>query len=189
MPSLNEDFRQLESRLVQPESLLAGGGDPFFYFAYLTEQTMEVRRLMPSWIGRLELAGFTIEKVSFSSLLRELIDKSGRWHQWLEVEAEADPEDVNEAVRSVLRDGRALVNRVGAIVGSPRPRTVIFLTDTESLHPYFRVRVLENALHDRVKTPTVVFYPGRRAGQFGLRFLDLHDEDPNYRSTIFGGLP
>jgi hypothetical protein len=39
------------------------------------------------------------------------------------------------------------------------------------LHPYFRVRAIESALHDRVSVPTVVFYPGRRVGQFGLSSL------------------
>ena len=132
---------------------------------------------------------FFVAREIVSTLIWELIDECGRWDQWLEAEAGADLEDVNEAVRSVLRDSNALVNRVESIVAVQRPRSLIFFTDTETLHPYFRVRVLENALHDRVKTPVVVFYPGRRAGQFGLRFLNVHDEDPNYRSTIFGGLP
>jgi len=57
------------------------------------------------------------------------------------------------------------------------------------LHPYFRARVLEGVLHDRVKVPTVVFYPGRRSGQFGLHFLGFYPEDGNYRATLIGGLP
>ncbi len=56
------------------------------------------------------------------------------------------------------------------------------------LHPYFRVRVLESALANRVKVTTVVFYAGRRSGQYGLHFLNLYPEDGNYRATVIGGL-
>ena len=45
---------------------------------------------------------------------------------------------------------------------------------------------LEAAL---LKVPTVVFYPGRRSGQFGLHFLGFYPEDGNYRATLIGGLP
>jgi hypothetical protein len=57
------------------------------------------------------------------------------------------------------------------------------------LHPYFRARILESILHDRIKVPTVIFYPGRRSGQYGLHFLGFYPEDGNYRATLIGGLP
>ncbi|MCK7511811.1 MAG: DUF1788 domain-containing protein [Desulfobacterales bacterium] len=46
---------------------------------------------------------------------------------------------------------------------------------------------MESRLHDKVKTPTVIFYPGRRSSQYGLHFLDFYPVDGNYRSTC-GGL-
>lgn len=58
--------------------------------------------------------------------------------------------------------------------------TVVLLTEAEPLHPYFRTRTIESRLHDRVKTPTVIFYPGRRSGQYGLHFLDFYPIDGNY---------
>ena len=69
-----------------------------------------------------------------------------------------------------------------------RPKTVVFLTDAHALHPYFRIRTLESGLHDRIKTPTVILYPGRRSGQYGLHFLNFYPVDGNYRSTIIGGM-
>jgi len=62
------------------------------------------------------------------------------------------------------------------------------VTDTAALHPYFRARPLEGGLHDRVKVPTVIFYPGRREGQYGLHFLGFYEFDGNYRATLLGGL-
>lgn len=189
MPSLDEDFEQLAARLSEPASLSASRSDPFYYFVYPPEQALEVRRRLPVWTARLRNAELDVERVSFSDLLWELVDASGRWDGWLQVEAEADTEQVNEAVRDVLRSGDALVKKVASIVERERPRTVVFLTETEMLHPYFRVRVLESTLHDHIRVPTVVFYPGRRSGQFGLHFLGFYAEDGNYRATLIGGLP
>lgn len=189
MRSLDADFATLRRQLQTPASLAASRSDPFYYFVYPPEEALEVKRRLPLWTAQLRQDGLQVERVSFSDLLWELIDATGRWEVWLEVEPDADREAVNEAVRNALREGNTLIDRVAAVVEDPRPGRVLFLTETEMLHPYFRVRVLESALHDRIKTPTVVFYPGRRAGQFGLHFLDFYPEDGNYRATVIGGLP
>jgi hypothetical protein len=189
MPSLDESFDEVARRLGQPASLAAARSDPFYYFVYPPEDALEVKRKLPVWMARLRNDGVQVERVSFADLAWDLILAAGRWDTWLEAEAEADPEQVNEAVRDVLRTGNSLTEKVAGIVGRERPGTVVFLTETELLHPYFRVRTLESALHDRVKVPTVVFYPGRRVGQFGLSFLGFYPEDGNYRATLIGGLP
>ena len=82
----------------------------------------------------------------------------------------------------------ALVERVAGHIDHERPRTIVFVTDAVALHPYFRARSLESGLHDRVKVPTVIFYPGRRSGQYGLHFLGFYDFDGNYRATLLGGV-
>ena len=165
MPSLDDDFEQLAGHLSGSASLTASRSDPFYYFVYAPELALAVRRRMPVWMARLRNTGIDVQRTSFSDLLWELIDASGRWNEWLQYEADADPEQVNESIRDVLRSEDGLVKRVASIVGQERPKTVVFLTETEMLHPYFRVRVLEATLHDRIKVPTVVFYPGRRSGQ------------------------
>lgn len=189
MPSLDADFDLLTRRLAEPGSLAAARTDPFYYFVYPPADALEVKRRIPVWTARLHNTGMQVERVSFSDLVWELVEESGRWDAWLEVEGEADQVQVNEAIRNVLRTGNALIEKVAEVVGRDWPNTVVFLTETEMLHPYFRVRTLESALHDRIKMPTVVFYPGRRAGQFGLHFLGFYPEDGNYRATIIGGLP
>jgi hypothetical protein len=189
MPSLDEDFEQLVGRLTARGSLMSNGGDPFYYFVFPPQQALDVRRQLPAWQGRLRNDGIEVKRISFADLLWGMIDASGRWEPWLEAEADFEPEQINNAVRDALNQDGGLIRRIAELVAEPRPRTVLFLTETELLHPYFRVRALENALHDQVKTPTVVFYPGRRVGQYGLRFLDLYPEDSNYRATIIGGLP
>lgn len=188
MPSLDDDFAQLAGHLTAAASLASARADPIYYFVYEPRQALEVKQRLTVWSAQLRHAGLSVERVSFSDLLWELVEASGRWEGWLENEADFDPAQVNEAVASLLRDGNALIERVALHVSQPREGTVVFLTETETLHPYFRVRVLESNLHDRIKVPTVIFYPGRRAGQFGLRFLGFYPEDNNYRATLIGGL-
>ena len=67
-------------------------------------------------------------------------------------------------------------------------KAVVLLTGCELLHPYYRTRAIESALVGRVPHPTVILYPGRRVGQYGLHFLGFYPEDGNYRSTLIGGL-
>lgn len=186
MPSLEADFDALTARLRDPQPR---GSDPFYYFVYPPEQALTVKEQLPIWTARLRNLGLTVERVALGELLWQVVDASGHWPIWLEFENGADQQDVNESVRDALRIRNALVDRVATALASPRPNTVVFLTEAELLHPYFRVRSLESALHDRIKAPTVVLYPGRRAGQFGLHFLGFYPEDSNYRATLIGGLP
>ena len=83
---------------------------------------------------------------------------------------------INEAVRDVLRAEQGIVETVARHVAQPVPDRVLFLTDAGLVHPYFRLRSLESGLHDRVQVPTVIFYPGRRSGQYGLHFLGFYSE-------------
>jgi hypothetical protein len=185
---LDDTFSQLEARLLDGGGLSASRSDPFFYFVYGPEQAIEVKRRLLPWSARLHNAGLEVDRLSLSDVVWQLIDEAGTWEEWREAEPDAEQREVNEAVSALLRTGNALVERVAAHIAAARDGSVVFLTETEMLHPYFRVRGLESALHDRVRVPTVVFYPGRRAGQFGLHFLDFYPYDGNYRATLLGGL-
>lgn len=186
---LDRDFGLLQARLQEQGSLSAAGVDPIFYFVYEPSQAVTVKRRLPVWSARLSNRGFEVRQVSFADLLWRAIDESGRWHDWLEAEPEADIEDVNAAVRNVLAESNPILDRLTGDLGQDRPRSVVFLTDAEALHPYYRVRTIETRLADEIRTLTVIFYPGQRVGQYGLRFLGFYPEDNNYRSTIIGGLP
>lgn len=189
MGSLQADFDELLGRLANPGTALADGRDPFYYFAYEPAQMLEVRRSLPAWQGQLRNAGWIVDCISFIDILWETIDASGRWDAWLEYEPYADPGEVMHAVHDAMGQGGAMVERIRRAVSQTAERKVVFLADAGILSPFFRVRGLESALHDQIKVPTVVFYPGQRVGQYGLKFLGLYPEDSNYRATIIGGLP
>lgn len=188
MPSLDETFQELLTKLRQPDALNPAKSDPFFYFVHDPGETLVVKQKLPVWTAQLKNEGWTVERVSLADLLWKIVDDSGRWDEWLALESDADPAALNEAVRDVLRTKNALVEAIARHVSEPRERTIVFVTETAALHPYFRTRALESGLHDRVKVPTVIFYPGRRSGQYGLYFLGFYPVDGNYRSTLLGGL-
>lgn len=187
MFSLDNAFNELMDKIREPDALNPAKSDPVFYFAYPPEQVLDLKKRLPRWTSKIREAGFEVRRVSLADLLWNTIDESGRWDAWLEIEAEADTIDINEAVRDALRQGNALVNRVTEIIASTPKNTMILLTESELLHPYFRTRTIEGWLHDKVEAPTIIFYPGEQSGQFGLKFLRFYPVDPNYRSPIIGG--
>jgi hypothetical protein len=187
MRSLDATFDELRQRLQNPDTLNPAKSDPVFYFVHAPQQAFELRTKLPIWSARLRQDGKEVVTLSLAALVWEIIDASGRWQEWLEIEPEAELVHINEAVRDVLRAETGLVETVAEYVGHPMPDRVFFLTDAGLVHPYFRLRSLESGLHDRVQVPTVIFYPGRRSGQYGLHFLGFYSVDGNYRSTLLGG--
>jgi BREX protein BrxB len=188
MPSLDETFAALTGYLRQPDALNPAKSDPFLYFVHDPSETLTVKQKLGVWSSALRNEGWEVEQVSLSKLLWQIVESSGRWDEWLELEPDADAEAMNEAIRDVLRTDNALVEALASYLSKERERTVVFVTDTAALHPYFRARSLESGLHDRVKVPSVIFYPGRREGQYGLHFLGFYEFDGNYRATLLGGL-
>ncbi len=187
MRSLDATFDELRQRLQSPDALNPAKSDPVFYFVHAPHQTLELKTKLPLWSAVLRQDGKDVVTVSLTDLVWKLIDESGRWEDWLEVEPEAELVQINESVRDVLRVENGLVESVAEYVAQNVPDRVLVLTDAGLVHPYFRVRTLESGLHDRVQVPTVIFYPGRRSGQYGLHFLGFYSVDGNYRSTLIGG--
>ncbi len=188
MFSLDRAFGELVEKIDKPGTLNPAKSDPIFYFVYPPDQALAVKRGLARLSARLRAAGHEAHRVSLSQLMWDVIDASGRWDAWLEVEPGADREQLSEAVRDVLRQGNALTEQVADAIVSAPGNAVVLLTEVELMHPYFRTRAIESQLHDRVKKPTVIFYPGRRSGQYGLEFLGFYTVDGNYRSTLLGGL-
>lgn len=186
---LERDFQQLCDQLRDPDVLNPVHGAPVFYFVFPPKHILTIRRLLPGWISKLNHDhDLQVETISLSEVLWELVDESGRWEAWLEVEDEFDTEEINESIRSVLRSNNAMIERVAERVTSVSPSTIVFIVDVDLLHPFFRTRPIENYLMSQAENPVVFFYPGRRSGQYGLHFLEFYPEDPGYRSTLIGGL-
>lgn len=187
MPSLENLFNELLENLSDLGSLNPAVSDPVFYYVYPPEKILQVKRAIRRWSTLLENAGFKVKRISLSELLWRTVDESGRWQEWLEIEQFADQSEINEAVRDSIRNNQ-LMGLLEKELETLAHDSVVLLTEAELLHPFYRTQLIENELHDNVKVPIVIFYPGTRTGQYGLKFLGFHSEDGNYRSVLLGGL-
>lgn len=192
MSSLDTSFLELRSHLGSVDRLNPTHADPLFHFVHRPEETGELMRALPRWRARLEEDGWRVHVHSVAEVMWEVLDASGRWETWLEVEPDCSTAEVVGAVRDALRtkDGApqsGLAPAILDLVSRQGEGRLLLLTDAALLHPFFRVRQIESLVQDRVACPVVLFYPGTRVGQFGLRFLGFYSEDPNYRSSIIGG--
>lgn len=191
MSSLETSFLELRTRLGSVDRLNPTHDDPLFHFVHSPAETGDLMRMLPRWRACLEEDGWHPHTRSLAEMMWQVLDASGRWETWLEEEPESSTSEVVGAVRDALRtkDPQRQLGLAPAIldlVSREEPGRLLLLTDAALLHPFFRVRAIESLVHDRVASPTVLFYPGTRVGQFGLRFLGIYAEDPNYRSTIVG---
>lgn len=188
MSSLDRTLDELLTRLQAPDALNPANSDPIYYFVYPSDQLLIIKKSLPRLQAKLREGGLQTVRISLSDLMWELIDRSGRWNDWLEQESGADPEQINEAIRDVLRADRGLTDLLVQRIASVEGKKIVLLTECEMLHPFFRTRTIESAIQGKLKVPVVIFYPGRRTGQYGLHFLDFYPEDGNYRSTLIGGV-
>jgi len=187
MYSLDNAFNELINKIRDPDALNPAKSDPIFYFAYPPELMLDLKKRLPRWISKIRKAGFKTVRISLADLLWRVVDDSGRWDEWLDLEEFADKDQINNSVRDALRQSDALIARITKLVQAENKDTVVLLTEAELLHPFFRTRLIESYLHDKVEAFTIIFYPGFQSGQFGLKFLGFYPVDPNYRSTIAGG--
>jgi hypothetical protein len=194
--ALEAAFVELRERIGSGNRLVPTHADPFYNLVHDPRETFELHRRLPRWGATLKRDGWDVQLQSLRELCWKVVDASGRWQDWLDAEDATDYGEANRSMRTVLRDDPAAVD--GARLGLARtlaplladtaPKRLLLLTDAAMLHPWFRVRTFETWFHDKIHCTAVLFYPGRRTGQFGLHFLDRYAEDGNYRSTIVGGL-
>lgn len=187
---LDNAFDELCDRLAASPSLNPAQSDPLFYFVFQPRHMLDVKRRLAGWERRLQTLDFDPVRISLGGILRELVAASGRWNDWLAEEphgSDLDLDDlaqVNQSVRSVLTQGDAFVNVLALRIAEHNGRCLVLLTETELLHPYFRVHALESGLKGRLPHKTVVLYPGGRAGPKSVKFLGFYPEDPTYRGNI-----
>ena len=193
MPSLDSTFHELRRRLKNLDRMNAAQTDPFYHFVHAADDTARLMENIRRWKTALQNEdNWNVRVVSLAEVMWRTIDEAGRWDEWLELEGDEKPAAIYKAVADTLATkvnlgqqglGRAILD----VVGDRTPNRLVLLTDASLLHPFFRVRWIEELVHDRVFAPTVLFYPGTRTSEFGLRFLGFYKEDPNYRSSIVGG--
>jgi len=191
MQSLQQSFDELRQYLRQGRSFNQTSDDPVYYLVFGPEEMLTVKRRLDQWRAKLTLDGYEVRIFSMADAVQQIFDENELRTLWLESEAE-DPFDfdsINKTLADALVARDTLKNKLDQVLQSLKgmDKTVLFITDLEALHPYLRVGALEQKLQGRFTVPTVILYPGIRAGRSTLRFLSIYPEDGNYRSIHIGG--
>lgn len=191
MESLQKNFDELRQRLKRGRGMDFHSDDPVFYLVFHPEQMLTVKRRMKQWVAKLKLEGWKVHTLSMADAVHEILKNHDLRDIWIESEKDAplDFNAVNDTLADALTADGALKTMLDDKLQSlaAKKDTVLFITDLEALHPYLRVGTIEQGLQGRFAVPTVILYPGVRAGRTTLRFLGIYPEDGNYRSIHIGG--
>lgn len=192
MQKLDETFVELKKALGDRRKISNRGDDPVYYFVFPPENMLDVKRRVKLWKIKLETKdNWNVFVLSLAEKIEDFIQNHKRKNVWLEYEKE-HPFDY-EAVKNTLSAELTKDNRVTQWIlekiqeASQEPKGIVFLTDLEAIHPFFRIGTIEQSLQGKCTVPLVIFYPGTRTGKTSLRFLGVYPSDGNYRSVHIGG--
>lgn len=171
-------------------------GDRVYNFHYTPHEWTQFRQHLHTIEKRIKDQGFTPHLVSFADICLEIFQSSPIYAAQVKMEAMGDfPHEMrNKALYSILSGGNpgaplteqspivaAIISKIQEAAGLDNG--ILILTDTETIHPLFRVSAFEQILQGKFTVPTVICYPGVR-GNIGDNpsFLGFYKSDGNYRS-------
>jgi len=171
-------------------------GVPFALFVYPPTEEMDVRREVSMLATRLQQeASLGVHLLSMAELMWEAIRAafppdgtplfdSERAHPG--EDAEIRLERLQGDMARLLAEVHPLPAMIQKRADALDPdRDVVFLTRVGALFPAYRASALLENLMGAVRVPTVLFYPGTRAGTNTLRFMDSLEALHGYRHRIY----
>lgn len=198
MSSFDSRINELARLLGSPASAVsAQQGDRVYNFHYRPSEWTEFRQSMPRLLNSLKGKGFTPIVGSFAEICRNIFEAHSRYAALKKTEHVGNfPHKMrNEALFKLLVESPTstdltldspIVKSIENLLveASSGKNGILILTDTETLHPFFRVSALEQILQGKFTVPTVICYPGEK-GSIGDNpsFLGIYKSDGNYRST------
>lgn len=190
MGSLDEYFDEFRRRIQVKSSITNVGDDPVFYMIVPPDKMIDVKLKIPAWKARLKKDGWEVKTLSLAKLVNSILQKYDLRNVWIESESDDifNFVDINSSLANVLNgENTLLINRIKDYFKEidSNSKSIVIITDVESLHPYLRVGAIEQNLNGCFTAPTLILYPGTREGNM-LRFLGVYPLDGNYRSTHIG---
>jgi len=191
MPSLEQSFSKLRSRLKEGAGLRETGDDPVYYLIFGPEKMLKVKRSIRKWRSRLEQDGWSVHTFSIVDAIHGALQNHPLRDIWLR-EDQRNPfdfENINATLAEALNSENTLDERIleRQEALKQEENALLLITDLEALHPYTRIGGVESRLQGQFEVPTVILYPGKRNGEYTLSFLGIYPEDGNYRSVHIGG--
>ena len=171
-------------------------GDRVYNFHYTPREWTHFRQQLHVIEKRIKDQGFTPHIVSFADICLKIFKASKIYEGQVKMEKMGNfsNEMRNKSLHSILAGGTqgpSLTESspiVAAILthiheAAQLDKGVLILTDTETIHPLFRISAFEQILQGKFTVPTIICYPGER-GNMGDNpsFLGFYNSDGNYRS-------
>lgn len=202
MSSFPDRINSLIRHLGSSASIVnARQGDRVYNFHYHPHEWTEFRQQLQVITKRIKDQGFTPHIASFADICLGIFKESPIYEAQVKMEKMGNfsNEMRNKSLHSILAGkpeggtrGPSLTETspiVAAILkqiqhASQLDNGVLILTDTETIHPLFRVSAFEQILQGKFAVPTIICYPGER-GNIGDNpcFLGFYNSDGNYRSS------
>jgi hypothetical protein len=174
--------------LADPREKLSAYHDmPYALFQYEAEDEWEMRKHVTMLCTRLDQRGKRVHRISLAECLDEAVRSQASIEEWVETEKSTGTEMLVDTIHSVLAETAPLVDLVSKRLPlAPDPlRDIVFVVRTGALFPVYRTFSLLEQLKGRVVAPTVLFYPGKRDGAAGLRYMGILEAEHNYRPKVF----
>ncbi|MBK3732781.1 DUF1788 domain-containing protein [Azospirillum brasilense] len=191
MSSLQADFNDLIRRVEAGREFAHASFEPIFYLVFHPCDILEVKRQTPAWMARLKNEGWDAHVFSVAEQIADIHGRATARRFWLDGDRKRplDWERTNQSLANALTMEARLQSRLETLLTDleGKSRAIVLVTDLEALHPYLRIGAIEAQLQGKFHVPTVILYPGIRAGTTQLRFLGFYSPDGNYRSVHVGG--
>lgn len=178
----------LEKDLNSPELKISDSHDwPFAIFQYEPKDEILIRKQIKLLKSRLK--NKNIIEISLADIFWDRLKKIDL-NRLFASEKEHGIERTIDTIHSVLSDDE---NEEGAIedliekklTKEYPPNTIIFLTRVGVLFPVYRTSAILENLYQKIKMPTILFYPGTKVASHGLKFMGLTEPNYNYRGKIY----
>ena len=176
---IDNAFRQLSA----PGAITPTGGNPIVYLAYLPQDVMIVRNALNNRLKPIaEYYGFTVHVVSIGQLVEQFIRSNSYFQLWQSpIVGEAD---LFKSIRQEFEQSQFLENELIKIQDNVQgEKPLIVLKDVEMLHPFNMMGAIENRIYNKIRVPMLVLYPGETQGKSARSFLNIYNQDGNYRSV------
>ena len=196
MPSVDENFNELISKIEKGRDFTSASFEPVYYLVFEPKDVIAVKRQKQAWRSRLKKRGFEPHFFSIADAIARIHKEFPLRKVWLKADKQ-DPlnwDRTNQSLRVALEPkAKDAPSPLQACIESKltemesTPKSILIVTDLEALHPYLRIGAIESQLYGQFKVPTVFLYPGTRSGKTRLSFLGFYPDDGNYRSVHVGG--
>ena len=169
-------------QLWKPSSITPTGGNPIVYLTYHPEDVIKVRDLSNTFLpSKAKYYGFDVIFVSLGELIDKFITDSPYRDLWLS--PIVDEMSLYNSIRQELDKSQFLESELLRIQDEQtNDHSLLVIKDVEMLHPLHMMGAIENRIYNKIRIPMMVLYPGDTQGKLARSFLNVYNQDGNYRS-------